>query len=83
MIYTPGLMEGIKPNAEYDPDRDEEASLERSRKNREIGEKLLREFGKRERSGQMCQSSLAGACLKRLYLLFFSHCGYPFRSFMC
>ena len=48
LIYTPGPVEEIKANPDYDPDWDEEASLERSRKNREIGEKLLREFRERE-----------------------------------
>ena len=43
----------LKAGEEVDPDWDEEASLERSRKNREIGEKLLREFRERERAGQL------------------------------
>lgn len=53
LIYTPGPVEEIIVNPDYDPYWDEKESLERSRKNREIGEKLLREFREREETGQL------------------------------
>lgn len=53
LIYNPGPAEEIRPNAEADPDWDEEASLERSKRNREIGERLLREFREREHTEQL------------------------------
>ena len=53
LIYTPGSVEEIQRSTEVDPDWDEEASLERSKKNREIGKRLLEEFRERERTGQL------------------------------
>ena len=53
LIYTPGPVEEIQRSTEVDPDWDEEASLERSKKNREIGKRLLEEFRERERTGQL------------------------------
>lgn len=53
LIYNPGPVDEIKPNAEVDPNWDEKASLERSKRNREIGERLLREFREREQTGQL------------------------------
>lgn len=53
LIFTPGPVEEIQRVTEADPDWDEEASLERSRRNREIGEQLLREFRERESAGQL------------------------------
>ncbi|MBR1862304.1 MAG: hypothetical protein IJ796_10700 [Lachnospiraceae bacterium] len=53
LIYTPGPIEEVKRNTEVDPDWDEKACLERSKKNREIGEKLLREFKEREHTGKL------------------------------
>ena len=51
--FNPEPVTLLKAGEEVDPDWDEEASLERSQKNREIGEKLLREFRERERNGQL------------------------------
>ena len=53
IAYNPEPVTLLKAGEEVDPDWDEEAGLERSRKNREIGEKLLREFRERERTGQL------------------------------
>ncbi len=53
LIFTPGPVEEKKREPKFDPDWDEEAGLERSRKNREIGEELLREFRERERAGHL------------------------------
>ena len=44
IAYNPEPVTLLKAGEEVDPDWDEEASLERTRKNREIGEKLLRKF---------------------------------------
>ena len=41
IAYDPEPVTLLKAGEEVDPDWDEEASLERSRKNREIGQKLL------------------------------------------
>lgn len=53
LIFAPGPVEEIQRVTEVAPDWDEEASLERSRRNREIGEQLLQEFRERERAGQL------------------------------
>lgn len=53
IAYNPEPVTLLKAGEEVDPDWDEEASLERTRKNREIGEKLLRKFRERERTGQL------------------------------
>ncbi len=53
LIFTPGPVEEIQRETKVDPNWDEEASLERSKRNREIGEKLLREFRERERTEQL------------------------------
>ena len=53
LVFTPGPVEEIQRSNKPDPDWDEEASLERSRRNREIGETLLRDFRERERAGQL------------------------------
>ena len=53
IAYDPEPVTLLKAGEEVDPDWDEEASLERSRKNREIGQKLLEEFRERVRTGQL------------------------------
>lgn len=53
LIFTPSPVEEIQRETKVDPNWDEEASLERSKRNRDIGEKLLREFRERGRTEQL------------------------------